>query len=141
MYTDYDAYVKEKTGGRPEFVVGGQKFTARGKIPWKKFSAMMFTLSQGSKSTEENEKQTEDFFRLVLVSRDRQRFIDLLNYEGTDDEDDDDNVISSDQVNKILDDLMDYFSGKVKTNEDDSSNSPPDTGAQLNVVSLNPKTG
>lgn len=137
-YRDFDAFLREKSGGRPEFIIGGQKFTCRAKLPWKKFSAMMLSLS-GEDASAKGLEKTEDFFKLVLIQPDRQRFLDLLNYDGEDDEGDEENVISPSQVGNLLDWLLAYYTDKDGGATEEEK--PTSEAVPNNVVpmSLDPK--
>lgn len=139
-YKDFDAMLNEKLSGRPDFKVGGHTFTARAKLPWKKFSNLILSMSGDDVSSTNGISKTEDFFKLVLIPTDRQRFIDLLNHDG-DEDDDDDSVIAPEQVSEILDWLLAYYTGKAGASESASSEQQPGTGLPLNVVSasLSPK--
>lgn len=135
---DFDAMLAEKSGGRPEFVIAGQKFTARGKLPWKKFSTLILSLTAEDTSSADGLIKTEDFFRLVLVPADRQRFIDLINHDGDEDEDDD-HIVGAQQVSEILDWLLGHYTGKAVQADNSSTPKSGDSGQPSNVVSLNAK--
>jgi hypothetical protein len=138
-FKDYDAMLAETVGGRPTFKVAGQTFRCRARLPWKKFSKLLLTLTVSTASGDESLTQTEEFFNLVLVAEDRQRFLDLVNYEGDDDNTDDENVIDPKQVGAILDDLLEYYTGKAPSNASESTATPPGAGQPSNVTSLTPR--
>lgn len=128
MFKDFDAMLREKSGGRPEFTVGGQHFTCRSKLPFKKLQKLMATLDNVSvNSTDDGVMAAEEFFKIVLLPQDRDRFMTLLHDEG---EEDDDAVISFTQVFELLNWLSDYYLDRKK---DDSE--IPDT-AITTVVEL-----
>lgn len=130
-YKDFDAFLTEKLGGRPTFTVGSQKFTGRSRLPWEKFSNLILSMSGEDAASPNGVENTKKFFRLVLIPADRQRFINLIEYDGADD-DDDETVIAPQQVSALIDWLLEYHSGKPQTSETPSLDSPLDTGAELN---------
>lgn len=131
---DFDAMIAEKAGTRPTFRVGGQDFTAKARLPFRAFSKMVDMLS--SPDMDDTER-TEQFFRLVLVRDDQQRFIDLLNRD--DDGDDEWSVISPEQVQKLTNWLLELYTGKRVESSDSSSDGANSTGQSQNVVSLTPR--
>lgn len=135
---DFDAMVASRT--KPEFVVGGQKFTARAKIPWKQFAAIIKFMQSDEEAVSDEEK-AEKFFRLVLSRGDRERFMELLNAGGEDDEEfGESSIVSIEQVGKLTEWLMEHYTGKPPENDNSSSDGAPNTGAPSNVISLNPQT-
>lgn len=130
-YKDFDAWLNE-TRGEISFSVGGQTFTGRKRVSWEKMNRYLLNL--GDEGTDGID-QTKDFFRMVLVPADRQRFIEAVEYDG----DDDDRILASEQVGKILNWLLEVYTGKAPSDAASSSAEQPSTGAPSNVVSLNPK--
>lgn len=139
MFKDFDAMLAEKSTGRPMFTVGGQKFTARAKLPWKKFSALILSLVGDDVSTSGGIEKTESFFRMVLVREDRERFMALINNDGDEDEDDD-KVVGTQQISDLLDWMLEYYTGKATMSDTPSPPTPLDSGVSVNTVSLTPKT-
>lgn len=139
MYKDFDAMIASK--GRPEFTVAGNKFTCRAKLPWKKFSNLMLSMMGDDVTSQDGIDKTEEFFRLVLLPQDRDKFLTILNFdgEGEDDALAEALVVSNEQISEILDWLLAYYTGKAQANDESSSPSPPATGQPLNAVSLSPK--
>lgn len=140
---DFDAALREKRGEELEFVVAGQTFTARAKLPWKKYSTLIMSLFGQDVTTADGLNKTEEFFRLVIVKRDRDRFIALMDSDGDGEEDgegDEDNVIDPTQVSALLDWMLALYTGKEPKNETSSSDSPPTTGLPSNVISLDGKS-
>lgn len=130
---DFDAFLAEKAGVRPTFRVGGQDFTMRAKLPFKKFAKLV-----GAVSEDEDEiETTEKFFRMVLVPADRDRFMALLDAEA---EDDDAEVISPEQVGELMEWAMGFYTGKQPASSDGSPPGASTTGPQRNVVSLNSRS-
>ena len=119
---------------RPEFIVGGQTFTARAKLPYKRFSTL---LEQMRADDVDVQAATAEFFRTALIREDRDRFIELLEYDG----DDDDVTISMEQLNEITDWLMEHFTGKTQPSSDSSPNGAGGTGQSRKVVSLSSRAG
>lgn len=138
-FKDYDAMLAEKIGGRPTFKVGGQMFTCRAKLPWKKFSALLLSLTVTSATGDTPTQQTEEFFRLVLLPNQREAFQALLDADGEDD--DETPVIDSNQVGYILDDLLAYYTGKAQPNDSVSTEQQQNAGQPSNVTSLTPREG
>lgn len=136
MFRDFDAFMAEKSPGRPEFMLAGQKFTARSRLPWKKFSTFILNMGDDVSSKDGIDK-TEEFFRMVLVAQDRQRFVDLINQDA--DEEEDENIVSPAQVSELLDWLLEYYTGKAQPPEESSSTEPSSSGQPSNVVSLTPR--
>lgn len=130
---DFDAMLVETAGTRPTFKVGGQQFTIRKKLPYKKFLRLMAAMGEEDAETGEAE---DLFFKAVLIPEDRDRFLELLNNEGDDDED---AVIDPVQLRAITEWLMGVYTGKAPTSSDSSSNGPSTTGGQRKVVSLTPR--
>lgn len=139
-FHDFDAALRELRGENLEFVVAGQTFTARAKLPWKKYSNLMMSLFGQDVTTADGLAKTEEFFNLVVVKRDRERFMALVNSDGDDDDDDEDNVIDPSQVSAILDWMLGLYTGKAPKKEESSSDSSPTTGLPSNVISLDPKS-
>jgi hypothetical protein len=136
-FKDFDAMLGE---GRPDFTVGGQRFTARAKLPWKKFSQLILSMSAGGTDAASSDgiAKTEEFFRLVLIPSDRDRFMNLIANDG-EEEGDEDNVIASQQVSAILDWLLGIYTGKLAaTNGTPLLPSSQPTGEPSSTVSLNP---
>lgn len=132
---DFDAMLAEKAGTRPTFKVGGQEFTLRAKLPYTKWNKLLAVMRSDETDPD---KANEVFFNTVLIRADRQRFLDLLNNEG-DDEDDDDNVIGLDQMDGLTDWIMSHFTGKLLSSTSGSSPGVNGTGPAPNVVSLQSK--
>ncbi|MDP8971150.1 MAG: hypothetical protein M3N52_11790 [Actinomycetota bacterium] len=132
---DFDAMLAEKAGVRPTFTVAGQTFTARAKVPFKKFTRMLAAIDDDADVVDTAEK----LFDLALIKADRQRFQDLLDADG-DDEGDEDAVVSLAQLNQITEWLMEIYTGKPQTSTNSSSPGPSETGPSSNVVSLTPRT-
>ena len=106
-FMDFDAMLREKTGAPPTFHIGGQDFTCRTKVPWRKLDSLVFQIRTGLYAEDKTEQDlTEDFFKMVIIKDDRQRFIDLLNADG---DDDDDEVADYAQVGKLTNWLMDIY--------------------------------
>lgn len=131
---DFDAMLAERAGVRPTFRVGGQEFTIKAKLPFKKFQKLVASLA--GDDVDEDAK-TDEFFAMVLVPQDRERFFLLLNYDGEGDEVDEWNVVSPEQVTSLTQWLMELYTGKAGASSASSSNGSAGAGAPLNVVSLN----
>lgn len=129
---DFDAMLAEKANKNPTFRVGGQDFTLRSKLPYKRWNRLLAAMRAEDVDPHE---ATADFFRTVLVKGDRQRFVDLMNH-GDDDEDDDDDVIDMSQMDALTDWVMEHFTGKLSTSSDSSPSGVNGTGPAPNVVSL-----
>lgn len=136
-FKDYDAMLAETISGAPSFRVAGQNFTCKKKLPWKKFQKLLISLTVSQVTEENATSDTERFFSLVLRPECRDSFLALLNYEG----DDEEQSIDSKQVSLILDDLLEYYTGKAPKSESDSTGSQPSAGAPSNVTSLTPREG
>lgn len=134
---DFDAMLAARAGVRPTFKVGGQEFTVKAKLPFKKFQKLVASLA-GDDIDEE--AKTEEFFRMVLIPQDRERFFLLLNYDGEGDEVDEWNVVSPEQINGLTEWLMELYTGKAGANSPSSSNGSDDAGQRQNVVSLTSRT-
>lgn len=134
---DFDAMLAERAGVRPTFRVGGQTFTAKSKVPFRKFSRLMASFTDDAMT---EEQATENFFNLVLIREDRERFFALLDADGDEDGTDDDGVITSEQMNDITEWLMELYTGKQRESSTSSTNGSGTTGASRNVVSLNSRT-
>lgn len=137
QFRDFDAMLRERSGGRPEFLVGGQKFTCRSKLTWRKLSALLVALQEmGDPTTEGGMKVAEKFFSIVLLKSDSERFMELL-HKDDDEEEDDEAVISFDQVMDLLDWLMEYYTGKSISGEMEKPE--VQEAVKAKVVSLTPK--
>lgn len=134
-FKDFDAALQEARGDKLEFVVGGQTFTARAKLPWKKYSNLIISLFDADTTTQDGVAKTEEFFNLALTKKDRERFLALLDSDG-DDDDDEDAIVDPKQISQILDWMLNLYTGKANKNETPSSDSQPDTGLPSNVISL-----
>jgi len=133
---DFDAMLAERAGKRPTFKVGGQEFTARAKLPYKRFQKIMATMTADDTDVDEG---TEMFFRSVIIPADRDRFLALLNNE--DDDDNEDSVVDAYQLNQITEWLLGIYTGKAETSSSSSSDGSATTGVSRNVVSLNSRAG
>lgn len=122
-----------EVSGRPTFTLGGQKWTCRSKLPWRKFIAYMSSLEDIENNVLE---RVEEFFSFALVQPDRERFTELLNSDNEDDE----KVVSPSQVNAILEWLLEYYQGKAEKNQENSSDGPQRDGQSLSVPSLPAQT-
>jgi hypothetical protein len=128
---DFDQMLAEKAGDRPTFTVGGQTFSLRAKLPYKRWNKLLASMRADGADPQE---QTAEFFRTVLIRADRERFVELLDKE--DDEDDEEAVIDLSQMDAITDWIMEHFTGKLRNSSDSSSPGANGTGQPLNVVSL-----
>lgn len=133
MHKDFDAML----AGRPTFTVGGQIFTARAKLPWRKFTSLLSAMSEAVDSGGGTEA-TEKFLVMAVVRQDRERFKALLEL---DDNDDDDAVgISPGEITELSSWLMEHYTGKRSEGDESSSDGPPKTGPPRKVVSLSART-
>lgn len=136
-HKDYDAMVAEQLGERPTFTLGGQTFTCRLKLHWRKQSKIFLALANAE--GDQVSEASVSFVRACLIPACREAF-DALVAEPEDDEyEDDAAVVNRSQLNALMDDLFDYYAGKAETSDDGSSSSPASTGEPSNVVSLNSK--
>jgi hypothetical protein len=136
-HTDYDAWLNERVGGRPTFTVGGETFTVRQKLPWRKYGRMILAIitASGEGALDANEQ----FLLKSLIPADRARMQELLNADN-EDRDDDEGVITNEQLQKIINDLMDFYSGKDDESPDGSSDVPSASGQPSKPVSLNARS-
>jgi hypothetical protein len=129
---DFDAMLAEKAGGRPTFKVGGQEFTLRSRLPYKKWVKLLAVMRAPDM---DEDTANEVFFNTVLVRDDRQRFLDLLDGESEDDED----CVDVAQMDQLTDWIMEHFTGKLRNSSAGSSPGSNGTGPSPNVVSLQSK--
>lgn len=137
-FKEFDAMVLST--GRPSFVLGEQNFTFRSasKMAWMKWNKMILELQTPTESTEQEIEKTQTFVLKCAVPADRERLRTLLEYEGNDDlDEDEDNVASNADVAALLDKLLEYYSGKAPTNGNESLQTPSTTGLPVKSVSLN----
>lgn len=130
-FKDFDAMLAEKVGGRPSFQLCGEKFECRSKLPWRKWNAMILSLQLEDNTAEDT---VENFFNLVLVKQDRERFFALIDKE--DEDDDEETFVSDEQIGKVMSWLLDYYTGKAEQSDESSSDKPPTTGRPAKRVSL-----
>lgn len=128
---DFDSMLAANAGVRPSFKVGGQEFTLRAKLPYKRWNKLLASMRAEDVDPQE---ATADFFRAVLVKADRERFVALLDKE--DDDDDEEAVIDLSQMDAITDWVMEHFTGKLKNSSDSSQPGANGTGPAPNAVSL-----
>lgn len=133
---DFDAMVAEKVGAKPTFQVAGQVFTLRAKLPYARWEKLLATMRGDDIAPHE---ATREFFNTVLIKADRERFLDLLTKEDSDDEDESD-LVGMDQMDSITDWVMEHFTGKLQNSSNGSSPGASGTGPQRNVVSLSART-
>lgn len=137
---DFDAMLVEKGRQRQTFRAGGQEFTAKAKLPYRKFQTLLAAMGRVDENDDEAVRRAEEqFFRAALIRSDRDRFLELLNADG-DEDDDDFATLDPEQVNEITAWLMEHFTGKRETTSDSSSDGASGTGQRPNVVSLNART-
>ncbi len=129
---DFDAMLAERSGDRPTFKVANQEFTVRNKLPYAKWNALIGVMRDDDTAPHD---ATVKFFDTVLIRADRQRFLDLLNDES-DEDDDEENLIDMAQLDAITEWLMEHFTGKLQSNSGGSSPGAGATGQSPNVVSL-----
>lgn len=130
---DFDAMLAERAGVRPTFRLAGQTFTVKARLPHKRFRAL---LTQLSDETLDDEAGEEQFLRLALIPQDRERFFLLLDFDGEGDEVDEWNVVGPEQINKLVEWLMELYTGKLLPSSDSSSAGSEKTGPPPKVVSL-----
>lgn len=132
---DFDAMLAARAGVRPTFRVGGQVFTVKARLPSKKFRNLLASFAD---EDVDEDQATVDFFTLCLVKSDRERFFALLDAEGedADDDDQDDGVIDMEQLNAITEWLMELYTGKARPSSTSSSGGSDSTGTSPKVVSL-----
>jgi hypothetical protein len=126
---DFDAARSDTSGERPTFIVAGQTFTARARLPVNKFHILMAAM-QVEGLGEIDAART--FFDTVLVKADRERFRALLDYDG----EDDDTCLDQRALNKITEWALERYTGKDETSDETSTNGAPATGRSRKVVSL-----
>jgi hypothetical protein len=140
---DFDAMLAERAGIRPTFRVGGQEFTLRKRLPYAKWNSLLAAMRSSEDATAEQANQTTiDFFDVVLIKADRERFAALVRKGADSDDDDDgddDNVIDLSQMNDMIDWIIEVFTGKTPSSSTSSSNGSKEIGAAPNVVSLSSK--
>jgi hypothetical protein len=127
---DFDAMLAAKQRARPTFTVAGQEFTARKRLPFKRFQQVLDMMTADDVDTD---RATEEFFRTILVPADRDRFIEALAYDG----DDDDKVVDYEVLGEMTNWFLEIYTGKAPTSSENSSDGSPSTGRPRNVVSLN----
>jgi hypothetical protein len=131
---DFDAMLAERAGVHPTFRIGGQEFTLRAKLPYKRWNKLMAAM----RADDADEQQaTVDFFRSVLIKDDRERFVALLDKE--DDDDDENAVVDLSQMDALTDWIMEHFTGKRRNSSESSTPGANGTGLAPNVVSLQPR--
>lgn len=137
-FRDFDAAMQSI--GRPTFVLGGQKFTCRApaKMAWAKWNNIIMDLDGGPAGSVKAEvERTKGLLKKVIIASDRQRFMDLLEYEGDDEgEDEDDVVVSNKQVGELLNWVLETYTGKGETSESTLSEPPSDAGLPVKRASL-----
>lgn len=133
---DFDAALNEAAGERPAFIVGGEQFHLRARLPYSKWQKLLHLMRSDEV---DNMDATRKFFDTVLVKEDRERFAELLEREESD-HDDDADLIGIDQMDAMTDWAMEYFTGKLRRSSDGSSPGSNATTTSQNVVSLNPRT-
>lgn len=126
---DFDAWLTEVSKAEP-FRVGGQEFTPRVKITHRKlqqvFDARRKILANPESSEEALLHVNDDFFRAALRKGDGDRFVELLHNENDDDED---SLITSRQVNEVIDFLIEILTGQSAPKDEPSTPGPRTTGA------------
>jgi hypothetical protein len=135
MHKDFDAMLREKAGEKPTFTIAGQRFTLRSKLAYNKFNELVAMMRDDGA---DNMESTRTFFNTVLIRDDRQRFLDLLDADA--DDTDDDFVIGLTQMTELTDWVMEHFTGKLPSSSSGSTPGSSATGQSPNVVSLNART-
>lgn len=125
-FRDFDSMADEKSG-RPEFVLAGQKWECRAKLPWRRFVSFMNKLEEGDTS-----ERIDEFFSFALLQQYREPFQTMLDSM----DEDDDKVASPTQVNSLMEWLMETYSGKVQESPENSLDGQPTTGQSLKTKSL-----
>src|SRR5215213_6988412 len=114
-FKDFDAMLAEKVGGRPSFQLCGQKFECRSKLPWRKWNGMIMSLQLEDNTAED---VVENFFNLVLVPQDRERFSALIDVDEPENEDDEESYVSDEQIGQLMAWLLDHYTGKARENDE-----------------------
>lgn len=142
-FFDFDQWLSDELKEQPTFVLGGEKFTCKSpaNLSWKKYGGTIMALTSGILPEGKNQmEQTADFFQVVLVKEDRERFQELLDYEG----DDGEPVASNSQIGQLLQWFLDVYSGSEAPKEKQSSPKQSASGtrsrANSKTASINPKT-
>ena len=135
-HTDYDAWLIEHLGGRHTFRVAGQDFTCKIRMSWRKYGALFFELAEATTGPAILDAQ-EAFILACVVKTDRERAAALL---VRDDDDDEEGIVASPQLRRIVDDLMDYYAGKLGGSDNGSTSAQSDAGPASNVTSLSARS-
>lgn len=137
MTKDFDAMIAEQAGERPTFRIAGQQFTLRSKLPYAKWNKLLAAMRDPDG---DDLAATQQFFDIVLIKADRERFSALLGADDDDDdEDQDDSRIGIEQIGPLTDWVMEHLTGKLRSNTNGSSPGADSTGQQPNVISLSAK--
>lgn len=121
MLKNYDTV----SGDKETFVVAGQTFTVRAKVPRQS----LLNLS----SIDDADRRVDQFFATVLIRVDRERFLELLH--STDDGDDIP-CITIPQANEIMNDITEYLTGASEGKDESSTPGPLAMPEQSNVEPL-----
>ncbi len=132
---DFDAMLAEKAGVRPTFKIAGQEFTLRAKLPYAKWQKLQHAMRSDDITSHE---ANQLFFGAVLARGDVDRFLNLLDTEDTDNDDDAD-LIGSDQLDALTEWALEHFTGKAPENANGSAPGSNATGESPNVRSLRSK--
>jgi hypothetical protein len=123
---------------RPTFTLGGQQFTAKAKLPFRKWQALIDAAGNDEMT---DKQQTDEFFKLALIPADRQRFFMMLDWDGGDgDEADEQLVVDQRQANELTKWLMEIYTGKLPNSSESSSDGSAPTATSQNVVSLSSRS-
>jgi hypothetical protein len=132
---DFDELVRGLK--REEFKLNGQKFKIRSKIHARRF-ARMIEMVENIEGYENSIDGAVEFMNIVLLGPDRERFRALLAVSDEDEDTDDDNAVTIEQVNALLKWLVEHYTGKQPTRDEQSTPGSESTQTPLNVVSFQP---
>lgn len=121
IHKDFDAALAETLREKPTFTLAGQRFTCKARLSWKSLISLYDSDDEGLGTS------VAQFFAIVLVKADRERFFSLIDDE---DPDDDDYAVSVDQIRDVMGWLTEHYTGKAEGQPADSSDGPPTTGQQ-----------
>lgn len=134
---DFDAALAGKHAPQP-FKLAGEVFTAKGKLPFKRFRQFLASLQ--AEGVDELAK-TEEFLLMSVRPSDRPRLAKLLEADDDDEATDDLGIVGPDQVAQVAEWLMELYSGKPQSSLTSSSAGGSDTPPSPIPASLNSRVG
>lgn len=107
-FRDFDAEVELRD--RPSFRLGGETFTCKAKLSFRKIQKLLGAFT-GNVAESELILKVDEFFAVVLMKDDVDRFFAML--DAADEVDDGDGAVDLGQIRDLMVWLVEHYTGNV----------------------------